>query len=336
MPGLADRVRQGVKRKKDLLRLFDALAEHMGAAARDPANLSPRPCPVCERVPALLPREPELVGPVYAFHRCPDCSLLYAPAVLRPDVTRRLYGERPIYRQYWEYMRADAEAMQGREVYGPLIRRLLPLVPARDVALDVGCGFGKLLAELAPHFREAVGFETNRRTAQAGARLYGVSIRVERLERHARPSDSVDLILLNQVLEHLADVRSVVRAARRLLKPGGVLWIGIPHGDSVGMRLLSGAHPMVATHMHVNMFSSRALLRLAEAEGFELHALGTDDDLDLSAADWAARKLPARWPLLAMPAFAFDQAVRRAARASRLPSRLNVGAHLEATLVKPR
>ena len=114
----------------------------------------------------------------------------------------------------------------------------------------------------------------------------------------------------------------------------------------------------MATHLHVNMFNARALRALAAAEGFHLQALTTDDAVDLLAADWLVEHLPRRLPerlpeqvpwlamaaataaetataAAAAPAFALDQVVRRLARKTGLPSRLGMGAHLEAVFVKP-
>lgn len=333
-PTLTDRIRERVNRRRDVAALVRELGEHVGAAARAPENLEPRPCPVCGLDDGGA--TPALVGPVYVFHRCRGCSLLYAPRLLRHDVTRRLHAERPIYRAYWEHRRADAEAMRGRDVYGALVRTLVREARGRKLAIDVGCGFGKLAAELAPHFERVVGLELNRRTAQVGSKLFGVEIRSERLERFAeRDGGAADLIVMNQILEHLADVRGVLATAHRVLRPGGVVWVGIPHGASLGMRLLGGSHPYVATHVHVNLFTAGSLRRLAEETGFVVRSLGTDDQVDLSAADWFVERLPERAPLCAAPAFAVDRLVRGVASSARLPSRLGLGAHLEAVLVRP-
>ena len=43
-------------------------------------------------------------------------------------------------------------------------------------------------------------------------------VRTERLERLDRPDGSVDLIVMNQVLEHLQEVREVLGAARRRME----------------------------------------------------------------------------------------------------------------------
>ena len=47
---------------------------------------------------------------------------------------------------------------------------------------------------------------------------------------------------------------------------------------------------MVATHMHVNLFTRDALARLAQDGGFEIADLGTDDGVDLPLADWMAER----------------------------------------------
>ena len=58
--------------------LVAELGRHLGPAARDPQNLAERPCPVCGPGAEVEPA-PRVVGPVYAFHRCRGCTLLFAP-----------------------------------------------------------------------------------------------------------------------------------------------------------------------------------------------------------------------------------------------------------------
>ena len=334
MTALVERVRDRLAARRRVAALVAELGGHLGPAAREPSNLAERACPVCGDGAAVEPR-PRLVGPVYAFHRCRGCTVLFARRVLRHDVLRRLYSERPIYRRYWEEQRVDAEAHRGRDVYRELVDHLARLAPARRTILDVGCGFGKLTQELGRRFDEAIGLELNRRTVQHGRALFGVDLRTERLERLDRPDGSVDAIVLNQVLEHLYDVRPLLAAAHRLLRPGGLLWIGVPHGRSLGIRLLGGAHPTVATHVHVNLFTAPALARLAREAGFSVGECATTDGVDVSAADLVLERLPSGPAgLLFAPASALDKGVHRVLAAASLPSLFGVGSHLEASLVR--
>lgn len=323
-----------VERKREVASLVRELGNHMGAAASEVGNLMLRPCPICGR--AEVNPTIELQGAVYGYHRCRDCSLLYAPRLLRHDVTRRLYGERGIYRRYWETAHEEARRAKGRALHEALVTRLLHLVPSRTSAIVVGCGFGQLVAELTPHFRQTLGLELNRRTAQAATQLHQITVRTERLEKLARDEASVDLIVMDDVLEHLTDIQGLLDAAKRLLRGGGVLFIGARHGASLGLRLSGGSHPIVSTHTFINLFTHLSLKRLAELNGLVAEHIDTDDDIDLYAADWVIRRLEHRPLLLARSALAIDRAVQRMASAAQLPSRLHLGARLEAVLVKPQ
>ena len=325
---LADRVAA----RRETATLSRKLAEALATAAADPAHLVSRRCPVCDD--SRIDEVPAVRGPIYPFHRCQRCSLLYTPAVLRPDAQRKFWDKHPVSREWWTRLYKDARANRERAVYTPLVARLAARAPGRGAAIDVGCHFGKLVAELKAVFGEVFGLELNPRTAKTGAQNHGVDIRTTPIERLDRPASSVDVITMNQILEHLTDVRPLLAGAHRLLKAKGVLYVGLPHAASIGMRLRGAAHSYVATHQHVNLFTAEPLARLAVDLGFRIAELRTDDTVDLSAADWAVARIPDRPPYLYAPAFAVDQVVRRVAAVGRIPSRLGVGAHLEAILIK--
>jgi 2-polyprenyl-3-methyl-5-hydroxy-6-metoxy-1,4-benzoquinol methylase len=319
-----------LRARRALWSIYEDIGRVLGEAALHEGNLVPRACPVCG---ADDPdRRPVLMGPVYAFHRCRCCAMLYAPRVLRPELVAERYRQGPLRRAYWVHMRDDARAAAAGDVHGPLVARLLPHVTRRGVALDVGAGFGGLVAALARSFDEALGLELDVATAVDGSRLHGVRIEPVRIEELDRAPGSIDLVTLNQVLEHLEEPGPILAAASRLLAPGGILWISVPHGASVGLELLAGRHPHVATHMHVNLFERASLRTLAERHGFQTIETGCDDDPALSVLDLARADAP---PLLAAPALAVDKGLRWLATRSRLPSRLGRGAHIEIIARKP-
>jgi SAM-dependent methyltransferase len=87
------------------------------------------------------------------------------------------------------------------------------------------------------------------------------------------PDDQTfDVILLCHVLEHMADPRRAVEAARDHLAPGGVLVVEVP------LEVWGGLPIEVDPVTHVNFFTSSALaalLRRAGMEVVELHEAGT-------------------------------------------------------------
>lgn len=333
MLAVSARIKETLSARQARDRVLRRLGAELEGVLRDPSHFVIRPCPACET--SDLEPTPCLRAPVYDFFRCRRCTLVYAPRVLGREVTQEIAESLPAYRAYWQLLRADALRPDNGNAYASLCGRLLRLSPGRDVVLDVGCRFGALLKELAPHFRTAIGLERNRRTASAGRELLGVTIRSERLEELGRAPGSVDLIVMNQVLEHLHEVRPVLTAAFRLLKPRGVLYVGIPNGASLGLRVKGGSHLAVSTHVHVNLFNPRALAVVAHDTGFTVLKNGTDDVLDLPLADWLLERGSTRLRFATLPLLAMEQVLRRAMLVTRLPSRLGVGAHVEAALVKP-
>lgn len=93
------------------------------------------------------------------------------------------------------------------------------------VVADLGCGGGLLARPLAEAGARVVGLDLSAASlAQAKARVRGGFLRADAL---ALPlaAHSVDIVLLADVLEHVADRRRVLREAARVLRPGGVAFV---------------------------------------------------------------------------------------------------------------
>ena len=99
----------------------------------------------------------------------------------------------------------------------------------RGRVLDNGCGIGMYLERLAPNAEQAVGLEFDfDRAAEAGGRsLEVLSARGEQLPF---PDDSFDLLLSQEVVEHVDDDRAAVTEMVRALRP--------PSNDTLGGRLV--------------------------------------------------------------------------------------------------
>ncbi|MES9820748.1 MAG: bifunctional 2-polyprenyl-6-hydroxyphenol methylase/3-demethylubiquinol 3-O-methyltransferase UbiG [Candidatus Thiodiazotropha sp.] len=108
------------------------------------------------------------------------------------------------------------------------IRRLAPLEGKR--VLDVGCGGGILSESMAACDAQVTGIDMGEAPLQV-ARLHllesGLEINYERIpvERLAEEQpDHYDIITCMEMLEHVPDPASVVKACAQLVKPGGKLF----------------------------------------------------------------------------------------------------------------
>jgi SAM-dependent methyltransferase len=152
--------------------------------------------------------------------------------------------------------------------------------------LDAGCGDGINLS-----FLTAWAAERRWTTAFVGADYNPLRIGRARTAGAARflrtsvtalafADCSFDVVLCNQVLEHVPEVGLAFHELRRVLRPGGLLLVGVPNEGSLPGRLRNHLlqRSILRTTDHVNMFTRRALFeRLADAdlqvERFEPEAL---------------------------------------------------------------
>jgi SAM-dependent methyltransferase len=102
--------------------------------------------------------------------------------------------------------------------------------------LDYGCGAGKLASEGQRRGLNIVGADvfysgSNAREQADAAGLLGDTV-VEILDGHLPFDDATfDLVVNNQVMEHVEDLDSVLREIQRVLKPGGQVLSLFPSRD---------------------------------------------------------------------------------------------------------
>ena len=108
-------------------------------------------------------------------------------------------------------------------------------------ALDVGCGAGTFLSELAGHAREVEGLEPTAALA-ATARDRGYLVHPDQLEAF-EPERPYDLVTMMDVLEHIEDSPTALRHLRRITSPGATLLLTVP-----AMPALWTSHDVINEH----------------------------------------------------------------------------------------
>jgi SAM-dependent methyltransferase len=140
--------------------------------------------------------------------------------------------------------------------------------PGRGRALlDVGCGDGAFL-----HLARACGWVVQGLepdpVAAAAARQRGLSVHCGGLDTLAGQTSCVDLITLSHVIEHLHDPATALADCRRLLKPGGTLWLSTPNLDAAGHQRFGRHWRGLEAPRHLVLFTASGLERLLAEAGF--------------------------------------------------------------------
>lgn len=133
----------------------------------------------------------------------------------------RLY--RDLYQKHW-WWRAREEAVVS------LLRRFQPPQGYGRI-LDAGCGDGLFFPRLA-EFGEVEGLEPDPNTATSDG-PFASRIHHGPFDDSFQPGHSFGLILMLDVLEHLADPEQAVRRVHSLLAPGGVFIATVPAFQSL-------------------------------------------------------------------------------------------------------
>ena len=131
-----------------------------------------------------------------------------------------------------------------------LIRQFAPLEGAR--ILDIGCGLGVYVRKFREFSDRVVGVDIDRKRLVEGARTTP-GLMLAASERLPFRDGAFDIVVLNEVIEHVRDDRAPIAEALRVIRPGGHIAVYAPnrlfpfetHGIYLGNRFVFGNIPMI-------------------------------------------------------------------------------------------
>ena len=141
---------------------------------------------------------------------------------------------------------------------------LSELSPSQRI-LDLGCGAGSLKTQLAG--MNVFGADVDSAELAQNRELPSACA-----ESHRLPfaDQSFDLVVCHHSMEHFGDPASVILEIRRVLKPGGRLFVSVPDGSSFSDRLY---RLMLCGGGHLQRFSFESVVNAFES-GAGLHLAG--------------------------------------------------------------
>ena len=190
-------------------------------------------------------------------------------------------------------------------------------LPPNMRLLDVGCGDGRFLLALRRRFPDAMlagldwSFGPGVAAELAAARIETLT---GAIETAGLPRDHYDVITMNQLIEHVWDVRLVLDRCCRALKVGGLLAIETPNPDGWDRRFFkSGGWGGYYWPRHLNLFTRCHLSRVVAEAAMEvviaepllappcwIYSLQFSAQQRAGAGDWFAKLFPdTSMPLLA-------------------------------------
>jgi 2-polyprenyl-3-methyl-5-hydroxy-6-metoxy-1,4-benzoquinol methylase len=233
-------------------------------------NADDGPCPVCGSATAPVgDRRSDFSGRTYHLRQCRDCWFSYVanPWTEYDRIYTAAYyagqGADPHvdYLHEFEHPEISVRRYEWRGIERA-VRSLRPTTPDTRW-LDFGCGHGGLVRYLRDAgWHATFGYDTG---AMADtARAAGLPILSDEALEQAH--SSFEVVTLIEVLEHVPDPVSLLQRIRRLLAPGGVLFLTTGNAAPYRRRLLDWRY--VLPDVHVSFFEPQTLVRALERAGF--------------------------------------------------------------------
>lgn len=201
--------------------------------------------------------------------KCSDCGHVFSA-----------YEQDEHYSGYWQEEEFDLNWWDHahREIYEEFIDKFMK--KDSGSILDVGCGLGffvKMIGEKKKNWK-ALGFEMSPQAVKFAREKNGLSNVYEGMvQKSGIAENSLDIITLWDVIEHIPKPAPLLDYLYSVLKPGGILFMQTPNFPVQllkarlkklvkGMR--EGVHYLEAKD-HINDYSRESMKRLGRNSGFQ-------------------------------------------------------------------
>jgi 2-polyprenyl-3-methyl-5-hydroxy-6-metoxy-1,4-benzoquinol methylase len=134
--------------------------------------------------------------------------------------------------------------------------------------LDVGCAYGFMLERMPDSF-EKFGVDVSEYAISIAKKRLPSAVFVISDAEKSLPfqEETFDVVICNDVLEHLENPAMALENIKKVLKKGGILYINTPNLNSFRKKILGFADKK---EHHISMFSHKNLLDLLGTGGFKV------------------------------------------------------------------
>lgn len=135
--------------------------------------------------------------------------------------------------------------------------------------LDVGCGTGAFLHTMKNAEWNTTGLEPDKIAREKALELYGLHL--DGSEKfYELPAQTFDAITMWHVLEHVHDLHEYIEQLKKLLKPGGKLFIAVPNYTSYDAGFYKESWAAYDVPRHLYHFSPESMKTLLNSHGMKV------------------------------------------------------------------
>ena len=180
-----------------------------------------------------------------------------------------------------------------QEMFRSLFRKLLDFIheyAPGGTLMDIGAGVGLLLDEARNMGYRVIGFEPSKPSVREAEKYFGIKLFPEEFSKKTLDSrrslprtlmrganDTINIIVMNHVLEHIKNPKEIIGRCAKTLRDSGTLVVGVPNFDSFMCRIKKGKWQSLIPAQHRWQFTLAALDLLVVPHGFRRIAVSYEN-----------------------------------------------------------
>ncbi len=216
----------------------------------------------------------------YAILECTRCGhMTTTPPLTEADLPALYSNYYP--RREIDFTALEAEARQAERPNAGLRRWFAGtdnqghyMARPGDKVLDIGCGSCLSLLEMRSMGVECWGVEADP-NVKAIADRYGLTVHIGNIYDVPFPDVKFDLIVLNQVIEHVPDPKAMLTAVKSRLAPGGRVALAFPNNGSFHRKMWKERWINWHIPYHQTHFNKASFSRIAADTGYNVQSVRT-------------------------------------------------------------
>ena len=204
-----------------------------------------------------------------SYFKCNDCELIFA--VTLPRSTYENYD-------LSHYLKLEPYLKNAFHKQVKTIKKYKP----RGKVLEIGSGMGYMMELLEDASFSVKGIEPADSLVKY-SRKKKLDVTKGYFEKIKMDPSSFDVVVINHVLEHIKDPVNFLEKIKRVLKPGGILFLQVPNIGSYEARIMKEKWSYVVPEDHYLQFTHNTMNMVLKKAGFsviEAKTTGLSNELD--------------------------------------------------------
>lgn len=199
--------------------------------------------------------------------RCKNCHLVSAKEIPNKEEIDKLYQQEYFFGMEYSDYKADRRALESN--FRKRIRRIKRYINKKSSVVEIGSAYGYFLNLIKDNVGTHIGFEVS----EEGVEYSKENLRVNAVNQDFTKykfNNSIDLIIMWDVIEHLSEPGLYLQKASNVLKKGGRIALTTGDVDTFIPKIRKSKWRMIHPPTHLYYFSSETITKILNKYGFEV------------------------------------------------------------------